>query len=300
MEIRLASCIGFCSGVKRAIRLAESELNKKRKIYSVGPIIHNPRVVENLAKQGLETVKDLDAISKGLFLIRSHGVGPEVIKAARLKNLEVVDATCPFVKKSQEAVESLSKEGYKILIVGQSAHPEIKGLVGYAGDKARVVSSVEEAESLELKNLRVSVIAQTTYSESKYKDIVSVLVKKECRELRVFNTICHETLKRQEAARELAFDADLMLVIGGRNSANTARLVEIANKLGKEVYHIEGAKELDPRWLLNKKNVGISSGASTPDWIIKEVVEKLDLLCQRRSDPKGISAAANSNKEVVI
>ena len=275
MEIKFASCIGFCFGVKRAVRLAESELNKKRKVYSIGPIIHNQRVVDNLAKQGLETVKDLESITNGLFLIRSHGVGPELIEAARLKNLEVADATCPFVKKSQGLVESLSKQGYEILIVGHSTHPEIKGLMGYAGGKARVVSNVEEIESLELKNLRVSVVAQTTYSEPEYKDIISALAKKECRELEVFNTICHETLKRQKAVRELAGEVDLMLVIGGRNSANTARLVEISNNLKKEVRHIEKASELDPQWFIGKESVGISSGASTPDWIIKEVVEGL-------------------------
>lgn len=283
MEIKVAEHTGFCFGVKRAIRLAEAELDKSKTLYSVGPIIHNPQVVEELSNKGLKAVKDLDGVKDGIFLIPSHGVGPTVIEEAHQKGLRLVNATCPFVMKPQELIKALRKEDYKILIVGRSPHPEIKAFIDCARGKAEVISSSEEAKKLNLGGMKVSVIAQTTQSQKHYLEIVSILLDKDCSELRIFNTICNATVKRQEATRLLAEEVDLVLVIGGRNSSNTSRLAKICEDLGKEVHHIEDKNELKPEWFMDKQSVGISSGASTPDWIVKEVVDRLKELTETQT-----------------
>lgn len=276
MEIKVALCTGFCFGVKRAIKLAESELAKSKVVYSWGPIIHNPQVVEKLSSQGLKIVKDIDSAKDGVLLIPSHGIEPSLMKKACQKGLRLVNATCPFVTKSQELAEILSRDDYKVLIIGDKTHPEIKALVGYARGKADIISGLEEAKKLNLKNKKLSVIAQTTQSEKRFLEIIAVLLGKASRELRIFNTICNETIKRQESTRELAKEVEVMLVIGGRNSANTSILVKICNEFKHNVYHIEDKRELKPEWFINKRSVGISSGASTPDWIVQEVVDQLE------------------------
>lgn len=275
MDIKIADYIGFCSGVKRAVDMAESRLAGKNELCSIGPIIHNPQVIERLAEKGLKTVHGLNDINSGTFIVRSHGVGPSLAKEAHTKGLEVVDATCPFVAKAQKLVERLSRDEYSILIVGESEHPEIKSLLEYSGGRAEVINSVKEADKCNIKGRRVSVLAQTTQSTRKFLEIVGVLLNKNASELRVFNTICHETTKRQEATRKLAESVEMVIVVGGRNSANTSRLVDICREMKKEVYHIEDESQLKDEWLIKKRSVGVASGASTPDWIIKNVLDKL-------------------------
>ncbi len=276
MKIKLSSCVGFCFGVKRAIKLAEAELDKGKKIYSIGPIIHNPQVVDDLSKRGLKIVKDLDEVKEGLFLIPSHGAGPGLLRKADQNKLKTIDTTCPFVMKAQKLVSSLSKDGYTILIVGEAAHPEIRALVDCAGPNAKVVPNEGSIKELDLKNKKISVIAQTTQSKERFNKVVAELKKKDCKELKIFNTICQETVKRQDDTRKLAQDVEVVLVIGGRSSANTARLVSICRSLGKEAYHIENENEINPKWFEGKHTIGISSGASTPYGIVKAVADKLE------------------------
>lgn len=280
MEIVLAEYLGFCYGVKRAIRLAREAASDKT--FTLGPIIHNPQMVERLAAEGVGVVSSLSEIPDGgTVVIRSHGVGPGVYAEAVARRLTVVDATCPHVKKAQTAAHGLARDGCYVVIVGERQHPEVKSICEWAGAQAAVVESVPEAEQLaELGKL--GVVAQTTFSAAKFRDIaVSLLAKSN--DLHVLRTICTATEQRQSAALALAANVDLMLVIGGKNSANTSRLAELCATT-TPTCHLETAEELSDEWwrehckqgTVNK--IGITAGASTPDWIIREVYEK----CKKR------------------
>lgn len=273
MEIILADKAGFCFGVKRAIATAFDEASKKR-VFCLGPIIHNPQEVERLRKAGVETVDDLNGLSPGdSVIIRSHGVPPYVLEEAHRKGLVVIDLTCPFVAKAQRHARSLREEGYQVVVVGEKEHPEVKSILGYAGEDAVVIERPEEVLSLRL-SARIGVVAQTTQSYGNFSQIVLNLLRLS-RELKVYNTICNSTSERQQAARELAAGADVMVVVGGKNSANTTRLVSLCLSEGRPTYHIETADELVPEWFEGVKKVGVTAGASTPDWVIEGVLKRL-------------------------
>jgi small subunit ribosomal protein S1 len=273
MEIFLADKAGFCFGVKRAINTAFKAAGSG-KVYCLGPLIHNPQEVKRLHEAGVKTVGDLSSLTPGDFIIiRSHGVPPMVLAQARDKGLQIIDLTCPFVSKAQRDAESLQKDGYQVIVIGEKKHPEVQSILGYAGDNAVVVETAEDVENQEFQN-RLGVVAQTTQSYSNFSEIVLKLLRLS-KELKVFNTICHSTKERQDAARVLAGQVDVMLVVGGRNSANTSRLVSVCKQEGKPTYHIEVADEIRPDWLTGATRVGVTAGASTPDWVLESVLERL-------------------------
>lgn len=273
MEVYLADKAGLCFGVKRAINTA-FEAAAKGKVYCLGPLIHNPQEVERLRQAGVDLVEDFSSLTGGDYLIiRSHGVPPKVLEEIRKKGLNIIDLTCPFVSKAQRDAEALHKEGYQVVIVGEKKHPEVQSIRGYAGDNAVVVETVDDVETTQFKN-RIGVVAQTTQSYSNFSKIVLKLLRLS-KELKVFNTICDSTQERQDAARVLAGKVDVMLVVGGRNSANTSRLVTVCQQEGKPTYHIEVADEVQPQWFEGVTKVGVTAGASTPDWVVEGVLEKL-------------------------
>ncbi len=271
MEIRVADNAGFCYGVMRAIKMADAALRKAGRLYSLGPIIHNPQVVSEYEKKGLKVVDDIGDVD-GPVLIRSHGVSPDTYRRIP-RGVECIDATCPFVKEAQDYARKLHEEGYFVVIVGDKDHPEVRAHVAYAGYEALVINSPREAERVGEE--RVGVISQTTQSVESFVDVISELVKK-CKELRVFNTICDATERRQASARELAKVSDVMIIIGGRNSANTRRLFEICREYCPRSYHIETSEEVEREWFAGTDSVGITAGASTPSRLIDEVVEKIN------------------------
>lgn len=273
MEVILADKAGFCFGVQRAINTAFKE-SGKGKVYCLGPLIHNPQEVARLREQGVETVEDFSHLDPGdSLIIRSHGVPPLVLSRAREKGLTIIDLTCPFVAKAQQHADLLKKEGYQVVVVGEKHHPEVQSILGYAGDDALVIESPEEMGTMKLRG-RAGVVAQTTQTYGNFAEIVLRLLRVS-KELKVFNTICSSTKERQEAARVLASRVDVMIVVGGRNSANTSRLVSICRESGKPAYHVEVVEEIQPEWLTAARSVGVTAGASTPGWIIDAVVERL-------------------------
>lgn len=276
MEILLAANAGFCFGVKRAINMAfDAAQNCDGDVYTLGPIIHNPQVVEKLGQEGVKSVNDLPAQDGATVIIRTHGVPPGVMDEARSR-FNVIDATCPFVKKAQEDARALADKGYQVVLVGDKGHPEVKSILGSAGEGAVVVEKAGELQQIRLKK-RIGVIVQTTQSFENLAAVVTECLSR-AKVVKVYNTICNSTTVRQEATRELARQVDLMLVVGGRNSANTTRLTSICMDEGRATHHIEVPEEIMPEWLENVGKVGITAGASTPEWIINGVMERLKYL----------------------
>ncbi len=276
MEVILAKSAGFCFGVKRATQMAFEAAGKERKTFTLGPIIHSPQVVHKLEEMGVGVVKDLSGVQDGTVIIRSHGVLASEMEEAQRKRLEIVDATCPFVKKAQEYVQYLSDAGYSVLVVGDAEHPEVQGIVSYATDKVYVVASGDEVRKLPRMG-KMGVVAQTTQSFENLRSVVTECLRRGG-EVRVFNTICDATAVRQQEATELAQQVDCMVVIGGFNSANTRRLAEICTDLQSRTHHIETAAELNPAWFAGVRRVGVTAGASTPKWIIDDVMERLQTI----------------------
>ncbi|WP_027396200.1 4-hydroxy-3-methylbut-2-enyl diphosphate reductase [Anaerovibrio lipolyticus] len=275
MEVILADNLGFCYGVKRAIQLAEDSAAPGQVTNTLGPIIHNPQMVAKLAGNGVGTVDSLDEVKEGTIIIRSHGVGPDVYDRVEAMGLNMVDATCPHVRKAQSSAKMLADEGYQVVIIGEKRHPEVKSIIEWAGDGAVAIETEEEADALP-KYGKLGIVAQTTFSAPKFKLIVERLLDKSS-DMKILRTICTATDQRQSAAMKLATEVDLMIVIGGKNSANTTRLAQLCGDKCK-TYHIETADELRDDWFDKIKKIGITAGASTPDWIIKEVYKK----CQKK------------------
>ena len=273
MEVLLANRAGFCFGVKRATQMAFEAAGKEQKTFTLGPIIHSPQVVQKLEEMGVGVVKDLSGVNDGTVIIRSHGVLASEMEEARRKRLQIVDATCPFVKKAQEHVKYLSDAGYDVLVVGDEDHPEVQGIVSYGAERVYVVASGEEVRRLP-KMGKMGVVAQTTQSFDNLKSVVTECLRRGG-EVRVFNTICDATAVRQQEATELAKQVECMVVIGGYNSANTRRLAEICKEIQPITYHIETASEIDAEWFKGINRVGVTAGASTPKWIIDDVLSRL-------------------------
>ncbi|OGW29016.1 MAG: 4-hydroxy-3-methylbut-2-enyl diphosphate reductase [Nitrospirae bacterium GWC2_57_13] len=273
MKIILAEKAGFCFGVKRAIETAFKAASKGRG-YCLGPLIHNPQEVDRLRREGVETVESLDVLSTGdAVIIRSHGVPPSVLARARDKGLTIIDLTCPFVGKAQRHAALLREEGYQVVVVGEKKHPEVHSILGHAGPDALVVETPEAVAGTQFQQ-RIGVVAQTTQAYSNFSGVVLKLLELS-KELKIFNTICTSTAERQESTQTLAGKVDVMIVVGGRNSANTTRLVSLCREEGKQTYHIETADEIQSDWVKDAGTVGITAGASTPDWIIDDVLRRL-------------------------
>lgn len=274
MKIVLSPHSGFCFGVKRATNMAfDAVADADCSICSLGPIIHSPQLVARLEEQGVTVVEQVEGLAEGKVILRSHGVRADELAAIRHRGLTVIDATCPFVKKAQEHAALLSREGYDLVLVGEREHPEVQGILSYAAGGSgaiHVVAHRGEAEALPLCG-RLGVVAQTTQSPENLRQIVEVCLDK-CKELRVFNTICDATAVRQDEARRLAAEVEMMIVIGGYNSANTCRLAQICRELQPRTHHVETAAEIDAAWFDEVESVGVTAGASTPRWIIDEVM----------------------------
>lgn len=274
-KIEVAPHAGYCYGVERAINMAKQALKEGKDVVSLGPIIHNPIVVDELENMGLRVVGSVDEVPEGsTVVIRSHGVPPEVYEVLKEKNARIIDATCPYVRRAQIAAQKLSEEGYRILIVGEKDHPEVIGIKGYAGNGAIIVEDSNELKTLPFFK-RLGVVFQTTQSLDIVDEIASEVVKK-AYELKVFNTICSATTNRQNATKEIAKRADVVVVVGGRNSGNTKRLFEIARKINERTYHVEAEEELKVEWFRDARTVGITAGASTPKELIVRVSKAVE------------------------
>lgn len=276
MNVTVAPGSGFCFGVKRALKIAfEAARKHDGQVATLGPIIHNPQVVAKLEEEGLSVVGSLDEIPRdGTLVVRSHGLPGEILERALERGMSIVDATCPFVKQAQDAAARLEREGYRIVIVGERDHPEVLSVTGNLREHATVVEGPESVEPLGVRG-KVGVVCQTTQPMEHLRAVVDALLPA-VRELRVFNTVCAATLERQENALELAARVDIMLVVGGKNSANTRRLWELCKEAGSDAYHIETADELEPAWFEGKREVGVVGGASTPHWIVDEIVSRVE------------------------
>ena len=276
MEIVLAEGAGFCFGVKRALDLTAKtirEVNAAKPIHTLGPLIHNPQVVAQLKAQGVEVMEQPDEQSSGVVIVRSHGVAPKVMEQLEELSYDVVDATCPFVHRAMRWAKQLKDEGYQVIIVGDRLHPEVQAILGYTDETAHVVSTPQEIKKLPIAS-RVGIIAQTTQSVSNFKACVNELAGV-VEDLKAFDTICTATEQRQTSAWELAAQVDVMVVIGGRNSANTKRLAELCKEQGTATYHIETPEELQSQWFAGVKRAGVTAGASTPDWLIEGVLTRM-------------------------
>jgi 4-hydroxy-3-methylbut-2-enyl diphosphate reductase len=274
MKIVLAESYGFCFGVKRAIKIAEENRNSA----TYGPLIHNSNEIDRLKNDfNVALSENLDTFKAGeTAVIRTHGIPKQELTLLHERHVNVVDATCPYVTKPQQICEEMSAQGYDIVIFGDEAHPEIKGVKSYAKEHVYVVNSPDEIDALRLRE-KVATVAQTTRKVEEYQQIVGKLMATH-KEVRVFNTICNATFDNQDAVRKLAQEADVMIVIGGKNSSNTKQLHSIAQEFCPESYHIESQDDLDFTWFSGKKFCGISAGASTPDWIIDQVVSSIRVM----------------------
>ena len=281
MNITVAKSAGFCFGVKRAVNKVYEQADiKSGPIYTYGPIIHNEEVVKDLEEKGvkvldnLETLTDAQKQEKGTVIIRSHGVSKEVYEKLEHAGFEIEDATCPFVLKIHQIVEEFSNDGYEIVIIGSSLHPEVEGIRGWCDPKhTTVIADYEEAQNYKPKSgKKVCIVAQTTFNYKKFQELVEIIQKKGyIRDIRVLNTICNATEERQKEAASLAETSDIMIVIGGRSSSNTQKLYEICKEECANTYYIQTAADLKLSETGHIDNVGITAGASTPKKIIEEV-----------------------------
>jgi len=274
MEIIVAENSGLCYGVKRALQIAKKTREiKESNIYTFGDLIHNPQVISDLEKHGIHSIEDLDKIKNGTVIIRSHGVSPHIYSQLAKKNIEIVDATCPIVKKIQKLVEKLAKKEDEIIIVGNKEHPEIKGLIGYSQGKGIIIENESQVKNLSPRKRRV-VLVQSTQDLFLLKKISASLIEI-TEELKVYNTICQSTQTRQNSTSELAAHVDVLFIIGGKNSSNTRKLFEISKRILPNTYFIENPDKITPAMLEGAEKIGLSGGASTPPEAIQEAVVKI-------------------------
>jgi len=284
VEILLAKEMGFCWGVRRAISMMEKAASERGQIISLGPIVHNPQVVAALAEKGVQVASSIDGVSGTAVAIGAHGVGPNVLEEAKAKGLEIIDTTCPIVARSQRWAKKMAESGFSVVVYGDADHREVKGVLSWAQGKG-IAATEESVHSLPPELLsRVAIIPQTTQSPARFAAFMGRLLSErlaQISELQVVNTLCNVTAGQQAAARELAQEVELMLVIGGHNSANSRHLAEVCRGAGVETHHIETAAELEEQWLIGRERVGVTAGASTPDWAAEEVVRCMRELALR-------------------
>lgn len=274
MEIRTAESAGFCFGVERAVNQVYEEIKGNDAVYTYGPIIHNNEVVQDLNRNGVTVIDDIEGFSdemSGTVVIRSHGIGHEEQNELESRGLHVVDATCPYVKKIHRIVSKESQDGRVIIIIGSEKHPEVQGIKGWCDNDVYIIENKEDAEKLCLpENTRICIVSQTTFNYKKFEELVEIISKKRY-DILALNTICNATEVRQNESRELAKNSDAMIVIGGEHSSNTQKLYEICKNECENTYYIQTAEDLNLAELRSYDRVGITAGASTPNKIIKEV-----------------------------
>ncbi|MDO8672627.1 MAG: 4-hydroxy-3-methylbut-2-enyl diphosphate reductase [Dehalococcoidia bacterium] len=279
MEILQAKEKGFCFGVRRAIELVEKAAEEYGRVETLGAIVHNQQVVDQLHSLGVEVCSDLDGIKGQVVAISSHGVSPGLMNAVEARDaVTVIDTTCPFVRKAQRAAKRLADGGFAVIIFGEPDHPEVRGVLGWGGERAIATTDWTEGLTGLAKAKRLGIISQTTQSLGRFAEFTKQIVDNKLGsllELRVINTICDATSRRQECALQLAHEVDLMIVVGGKNSANTRYLAQICHSAGVTTYHIETFKDLQTAWFAGRRKVGITAGASTPDSVIDEVVREI-------------------------
>ena len=273
MEIILSKFSGYCYGVKKAVSLADESIDKYEDIYSLGSLIHNKRAVEKLKNKGLKVVDDIEEKNKNI-IFRSHGVEKKYYDYANKNNLNVIDTTCIYVKKIHQIVEEKYKDGYEIIIVGSKKHPEVIGINSWSNYKAQFVEEIADTDKLNIDEEKsYAVVFQTTFNIEKYTKIVEIL-KEKIKNVEIFNTICSATKKRQDFALQLADEVDMMIVIGDASSSNSKKLYELANEKVKSIF-IEDVTELKEVMFEGVQKLGVTAGASTPDFVIDEVIEYL-------------------------
>jgi 4-hydroxy-3-methylbut-2-enyl diphosphate reductase len=280
IKIKLAKTAGFCMGVRRAIDIALKMARDKgeEEVYTYGPLIHNPQAVDFLSEKGIKPIDDLHKLGKGSIIIRAHGISPGQRDKLERSGMEIIDATCPKVKHVQSIIRKHSLHDYDILIIGDREHPEVEGLLGCANGKGFVIGSEDDLKSLP-EFSKLCIVAQTTQSNDDYIKIAKNVARKNPGSL-VFKTICDSTERRQAEIKELAAETDAVVIVGGRNSANTKRLVKVAESCGKPTFHVETASEIRSIPLHKFESIGVSAGASTPKWIIRDIVEELKEACE--------------------
>ncbi|HEY3379041.1 MAG TPA: 4-hydroxy-3-methylbut-2-enyl diphosphate reductase [Armatimonadota bacterium] len=273
MEILRAEVLGFCFGVRRAIELAEAALCGEKVVNTLGPLVHNPQEISRLNAEGIRAVNSLDELEGETAVIRAHGARLETFAQLRARAVRIVDATCPFVTKSQGIAQTFALQGYTLVIVGHPDHPEVQGILGYIRGGAYVIAHPEDVAGLP-DDIRPGVIAQTTVNEQTFLEVIDTIAARYT-DFAVQNTVCSATRERQDAARQLATQVDAVYVVGGRHSSNTNRLAEICGSVCPKTFLIETAEEIDPADLIGVDRVGVTAGASTPDWLIAQVTERL-------------------------
>ena len=278
MEVLLAKNAGACYGVQRALDMAAEAQQAGLAAVTLGPIIHNPRVVRDLAARGISPVESVDEVQQGSVIIRSHGVVPQVKEDILARGLDMIDATCPHVARAQKAAADLARDGYLVLVVGEAGHPEVEGLCAYARKSGGSVVVANSAQQLPAAlEGPVGVVVQTTQMRSTMLSVVDELERRGL-DYQLVNTICSATTHRQDAATALAGQVDAMVVVGGRNSSNTTRLYDICKAKCANSHHIEDAEEIDPAWFKGVARVGVTAGASTPEDHIAAVISALEAL----------------------
>ena len=278
MEVTVAKTAGFCFGVKRAVEKVYDQIGRtEKRIYTYGPIIHNEQVVGDLREKGVEVIdslEELKTLRDAVVVIRSHGVGKNVYEILKENDVEIVDATCPYVKKIHRIVEKQSAEGRKVLIIGSEDHPEVQGIKGWGDERTVVIEDMDDFLKLQLpENEKLCIVSQTTFNYKKFQDIVEKISKTRY-DITVLNTICNATQERQVEAMRIASQVDVMLVIGGKHSSNTQKLYDICRKECKNTYYIQTLGDFNPECISSVRSVSITAGASTPNNIIEEVHTK--------------------------
>ena len=279
MEILLAKEMGFCFGVRRAVDMMEEATEETSHMVSLGSVVHNPQVVAQLKERGLDVIASLEDVSDQPVAITAHGVSQAVVQELEDKGVSVLDTTCPIVTRSQQWAKRLTEEGFAVIVFGDPNHKETRGVLGWAGGNAYAIPSIDDIPSLPSDMpTRIGVLSQTTETESHFADFVRALLEQRMdviSELRVINTLCNATTSQQAAARELAHKVDMMIVIGGRESANTHHLAEVTREEGTTAHQVESADDIQGAWLEGHERVGVTAGASTPDSAIDAVVARL-------------------------
>ena len=277
MEIKKAKVQGFCFGVAITLKKAEEAIDAREQVTTLGHVVHNPQMVESLEQRGMRNATSVDEVDTGALFVRAHGLPVEVYEKAKEKGLEIIDATCPMVTKIHVQAEKLKADGYKIIVVGDPNHPEVKGTLSHVPG-AWCIETIEDVEKLP-RGSRVGVVVQSTYSRERFTDIVRALIAKYY-EVRAVNTICTDTNNRQSEALELSKEVEVMVVVGGKTSANTKHLAELSELHGARAYHIEGPDELEARRFDGVRVAGLMSGASTPGWLVDQVAQRMGELAR--------------------
>jgi len=273
-EIIVAKRAGFCFGVKRAIDITVDMAKEiKEGLYTLGPIIHNPQVIQKLEQEGISPIdiSELEEKHVSSLIIRTHGIPCQLYDTISERGVRIIDATCPFVKNAQHYAKLLQENGYQVVILGDKNHPEVRGIMSYAGDDALVVDQDSPLPRLKPK---VGVVVQTTQPIEALKNVLSRIIE-HAKELKVYNTICNSTALRLKETEEMARRVDIMIVVGGKNSANTTQLANLCRSMSVRTYHIETDDEIDASWFREARKIGITAGASTPDWIIARVTHRI-------------------------